>query len=156
MGWHQGCGHRGLGRLRVPCGSPRQVAPQPCPGKGGTYTLPPVHGADAAEGVPVVDASLQASLRRDVPPSGPRLTWFMAPPPQRCRLVVPRPRRGTALPQVTQPVRTAGFLSPPGPLSVLYPRCLLQSHPELGEWSRSAPGLREAQKPVCCCTMMFK
>lgn len=40
------------------------VAPAPaCP--GGTYTLLLVHRADAAEGVPIAHAGLQASLQRE-------------------------------------------------------------------------------------------
>lgn len=46
-------------------GVPGGCGSRPCPGAGGTYTLPPVHRADAADGVPVVDAGLQAGLRRD-------------------------------------------------------------------------------------------
>ena len=57
------------GMNRPPAGcAPRVRAvtsvPRRRPHPGSTYTLPPVHSADAAKRAPVASAGLQASLRR--------------------------------------------------------------------------------------------
>lgn len=62
-GWGYGHGAQAPGRLRAVCRSPGGYCSSPHP--RGTYTLPPIHRAYAAEGVPIVGAGLQASLRRD-------------------------------------------------------------------------------------------
>lgn len=48
---------------KLSAGGPEADGPSPHP--RGTYALPPVHCADAAQGVAITDAGLQASLRRD-------------------------------------------------------------------------------------------
>lgn len=49
-----------------------ELGPQPQATRpGSTYALPPVHRADAAEGVPIAGASLQASLWREARGEGP-------------------------------------------------------------------------------------
>lgn len=108
----------------------------------GTYALPPVHHANAAEGVSVSDAGLQASLWREARAwIGSEITH--SPLLQRCW-------EGEALLIVTPTSKGSGFQSRPGWCSVSGLHCLpLVSHSDLLIAKKPAL-LKEWQRPASC------
>lgn len=108
----------------LPCFMGGLATRAPAAHQRGTYTLLPVHSADAAEGAPVADASLQASLWREAGV---------------------RPRQGKAPPNVTQPGSRSGCQTQPGWPSLLYlpcfPQCPIQTSLNAAEAQKTKASL---------------